>query len=282
MVTILICLGLFGAGLIAIPPYFIHGTFEGILGDFGIAILIASILGMTVERYTKQRFTKELARDVFEATIGHMLPKEFQDEMRSIYTQKAMCEDHVQIISLKKDAATDLIRFECQIVRRIRNITGEDTQINLGVGIDEWFELTPSCISEFEYQVEGEGKITLQTSDLSNQKLEKGRPTLSVTPQTVKVPKEKAVTVWTTTVEIKPLNSDHHAHFTYPTKNPKVQVLCDEGIEAVVAFPHETEKNKMELSVGRYQFDGLVRAGQEIRIRWWERDELAKWLKSSS
>ena len=54
------------------------------------------------------------------------------------------------------------------------------------------------------------------------------------------------------------------------------------AIEAVVAFPHETEKNKMELSVGRYQFEGLVRAGQEIRIRWWERDELAKWLKSSS
>lgn len=277
MIYLLVGLLIVGALLIAVPQLReIGDPWEGILADFGIAFVISGVLGLTVERYTRLKFAKDLARDVFRAIFGYVLPKDFRDEMRWIYGQNAICEEHYQNVEIHK-LEGGRVEFICDMERRIKNVTGRSIEINVGLGIDEWFETSPSNIEKFGYQVEGGKRVELPSNDISIRRQEKGRPTLSTKQCNVKVPSDKSVTVWLKFREVKPVNSDQHAHFTYTTKNPRVRVQCDEGIEAVVAFPRETEENKVQYLHGVYRYNGLVLPAQEIRVRWWEKDKFNAW-----
>ena len=104
---ILLGLIIVGAVLVIIPHLVPRGgSWEFLwesLPHFGIAFLISGILGLTVDRYTRKRFTHEVAKDVFQATIGHLLPEEFQDEMRWIYGQEAICEQHNQDVQIQSN-----------------------------------------------------------------------------------------------------------------------------------------------------------------------------------
>lgn len=275
-------IGLLGIALIIASPFFATGVWETIFSHLGIAFLVACILGFTVENFVRNRFTRRLARDVFEATIGHFLPTEFQDEMRAIYNQKAMCEEHDQNVYIRRDAEKGGVRLECEIVRKIKNISGETASIDLGLGIDEWFGTKPSSINSFVFQKDGSEKVELPESERMVRRRARGRPVVCIEKRTVQLEPNECVVVWLSYTEYKPLNADHNSHFSYLTRNPKVRLRCDDGIEAVVAFPQETGENKMAHPGGRYEFRGLVRADQEICIRWWERDKFNDWDATAS
>jgi hypothetical protein len=277
---VLFVIGVLGVVLIAASPFLVSGVWETVLSHFGIAFMVSCILGFTVESFVRKRFTTRLARDVFEATIGHLLPTEFQDEMRATYNQKALCEEHDQNVYIRRDKETGGVKLECEMERKIRNISGEPTSIDLGVGVDEWFGTSPSSIDSFVYQKEGCEKVEVPLSEGRVRDLARGRPVLSLEQHTVNLGPNECVTVWLSYTE--PLNSDHNSHFAYPTRNPKVRLHCDDGIEAVAGFPHETDENKMSYPGGRYEFKGLVRSNQEICIRWWERDKLNDWKAAAS
>lgn len=272
-------LALGGGALIFGAPYFVFlpTKIQHIAADFGIAFVISGVLGLTVERYTRRKFVKELANDVFEAVIGHMLPEELRQEMREIYGQKALCETHNQDVRIERIDG-DRVRLICDMERRIKNISGKDTEIPIGLSIDEWFDAEPSLITAFGYRVEDQPKVMLDCGDLNYRHEAKGRPTLAprTTPSPI-VPKDKTVTVWWSSVEYKPVNSDYHAHFSYCTRNPRVRVFCDDSLEAVVTFPRESQTNKTEHIKGAFQYQGLMLTGQDIRIRWWERSREEAW-----
>jgi hypothetical protein len=122
-----------------------------IADDFGVAFLISGFLGLTVEQYTKKRFTAEIASDVFKASIGHTLPACLRDEMLFLSSRRM-------------------------------------------------------------------------------------------------------------------------------TENPRVFVQAPDDIDFVVSFPRETVATKDAFLYGQYRFRGGVLPVQEIRVRWWKKDEMAKWL----
>lgn len=278
---ILAALILCGGSLIFVAHFFEMGWWAEVVADFGIAFLISGALGITVEQFTKRKFVRELAENVFRATIGYTLPPSLQEEMRWISSQKLICEDHQQRVTINRiDGET--VRFTCDIVRCLRNVTNTDVEDEIGLGTDEWFGPEPSKILKFGYQIEEGQRVELEGDQFAKTKLEKGRPTLSVQPQRVKLPRGEKLTYWATFTEIKSINSDHNSHFSYATENPRVWIEASEGIDFVAAFPRETVANKDKFSRGHYVFRGLVLPGQEIRIRWWEAEKLEKWLSPSS
>jgi len=70
----------FGAAMIIVPPVLEWQWDRGIIRDFGIAVSITAMLGFTIDRWLKT----QIARDVFEAALGYILPHEFREEVARI------------------------------------------------------------------------------------------------------------------------------------------------------------------------------------------------------
>jgi hypothetical protein len=78
----------FGLALIFIPHFFEWRWDYGIVPEIGVALVVASILGFTIDRWLKA----EIRRDVFLASIGHVLLPEFRDEVSRIVGYVLICE----------------------------------------------------------------------------------------------------------------------------------------------------------------------------------------------
>ena len=81
-------LGLFGAAigiwLIVIPPNWINTVAASGLGSSVLSAVITSgIIGWF--------FQQRLAKDVFEASLGYLLPEELKPELKWIYDQQVLC-----------------------------------------------------------------------------------------------------------------------------------------------------------------------------------------------
>ena len=185
---ILAVLILCGSGLIFVAHFFTMEWWTEVVADFGIALLISGALGITVEQFTKRKFVRELAENVFKATIGHTLPSSLQEEMRWISAQQIICDDHQQRITIER-IDNETVRFTCDIVRHLRNITNRDCKDEIGLGTDEWFGVEPSRILKFGYQIEDGQRVELHGDQLAKIKLEKGRPVISVQPQKIRLSK---------------------------------------------------------------------------------------------
>jgi hypothetical protein len=240
---------------------------------FGTAAVIAALLGMTIDFWLK----KQIVTDVFQASIGYLLPKQFQDEMRTVYSQEFFCEAHNQDIDIQL-IDSGLVRVTSRIERHIRNVSDETKSTGIGGGVEEWFEQTgASEISELGYQVEGQPRVELKPATLSKRSFDKGRPIIEAHSEKISIGANKSVIYWMTTIEIRSISSEHHAHFSYATRNPRVSVRASEGIEFAAHFPRETGSNKEQRSWGTFAFSGLVYPGQEIRVRWWEKAKADAW-----
>jgi hypothetical protein len=101
----LVLLGLFvaGLGLIVVPHFWEWKWDYGIIPEIGIALVVAAILGFTIDRWLKA----ELRTDAFLAAIGHVLAPEFRVEVSRIIGYKLICE---QIAHLHEKSIRILIR----------------------------------------------------------------------------------------------------------------------------------------------------------------------------
>jgi hypothetical protein len=77
--VVIILVALFGGTLMTHPWPTWH---DWLIEKLGEALLIASVLAITVDKYSKTRVAKEVAQDVWKAIIGHPLPTEIQDFLK--------------------------------------------------------------------------------------------------------------------------------------------------------------------------------------------------------
>lgn len=120
------------------------------LDSLAVALIIAGILGLTIDRFFRQQF----AEDAFKASIGYVLPAELKGEMEWIYNCHIICTSHIQRFELLPiDDETCTIRVNT--LRTLRNVGSSVDHANLGLGIDEWFHNTGSSrIISFGYTME--------------------------------------------------------------------------------------------------------------------------------
>ena len=115
------------------------------------AILIACILGLTIDLWLK----KQLTEDVFSAAMGYELPEDLRKEVRYVYGNKLLCKHHQQnaeIVDLDNGFVSIIVGCE----RTFENIGETPQTLPLSVGIDEWFIPShPSELLEFYYVKDG-------------------------------------------------------------------------------------------------------------------------------
>ena len=111
VLTILAVLGLTG---IIVPALREWQWDHGVVNELGVAFLIAAVLGTTIDRWMKT----EIAADVFRATLGYVMPKEFHSEIQKVLSFPFMCESHemwYDIYSLQTDSVTVRVEISSSI-----------------------------------------------------------------------------------------------------------------------------------------------------------------------
>jgi hypothetical protein len=88
--AILSVLAIFGLLAIIIPSIYEIRVDHGVISAIGTALVVAAILGFTIDRWMKA----EIASDVFRAALGYILPKEFHDAIHNLISFSFMCEAH--------------------------------------------------------------------------------------------------------------------------------------------------------------------------------------------
>jgi len=108
----------FGVALIALKHFVPvkHGswceTILEVIKDVGIAVVVATVLAATIDRW----FSAEIHEEVFEAVIGYLPPPAFKEEIRRLLRYEFVAENHVMRFILE-DLDADHVRLTTTIER---------------------------------------------------------------------------------------------------------------------------------------------------------------------
>jgi hypothetical protein len=114
---------LFASGLLLSSfgfPY-VSERFSAALGD---ALMIASVLGLTVDYFLKERVLREVSADVSKYLIGYRLPVEVQDRIRWLL-QTQWIRRNFHIRCRLTEINNDRVNLEITVSDEIQNITSE-------------------------------------------------------------------------------------------------------------------------------------------------------------
>jgi len=234
-----------------------------VLEHLGTATFIAAALGLTIDYWLK----KQITEDVFRAAMGYELPDELKQEIRFIYGNRILCEDHSQTVTIA-NLDNGFVTCTVGVERVLRNIGETDHRLELDVALDEWrVPNHPSHVLEFAYAREDGKRVEIHAGkDVETEQRAWG-PKLKLKKHLSLGPKE-TITTFIKISETKPTESDHYFTFKYPALNPLVRVSAPEGYGWLVAFAHWGKHKK-----GRYsetvRLEGALLPHQSIRVRWW-------------
>jgi hypothetical protein len=96
-----------------------------ILEAFGEAMLIASFLSLTVDRYIKWEMLKEVSRDVSEFLIGYQLPAEAQAKIRELMACRIIRENFDLHWHIAETQQPGKVKVVTSFSFDVKNITSE-------------------------------------------------------------------------------------------------------------------------------------------------------------
>lgn len=240
-----------------------------VLDSVAVAIIIAGILGLTIDRI----FRKQLAEDAFRAAVGYLLPDELKGELEWIYNSRIICMEHSQECELSPiDDETCMIHVHT--IRRLRNVSGGVDFVRVGIIVDEWFHKTGSSqIREFGYR---KGEKTWPEEGESYVQAKGEDAVIRVAERKIPLAPDEEITIWHRIEEIKRVNDVQSWVFWHPTLNPLVIVKSYAGIHIGVSFGHRVAAQR--LGADTYRLNGTLLPSQVITIRWWRVEDLNRWL----
>jgi hypothetical protein len=246
---------LLGMALI-IPPHIWRWEWDlGILHDIGIAFVVASILGFTIDRFLQQRF----AKDVFQAAVGYILPPELRQEVHWITSFEFLATSLHRVTIV--DLADGTVKISTDVERELENITSTPKKIRPRVDVDDWGKGSLSEILICEITT-SEG-ITLQSPRTED----KGHYLHAETEEVLVHPEER-IRVFCRFVEYKTTNDLVTFGLSYPSKNPEIDVTVSPSLEFEADFGHHGEKITMH-SGSRRMLRGTFLPHHILSVRWW-------------
>ena len=242
-----------------------------------MAMAISGAIALLIEVTLHQ----QIAKDVFEAAIGYLLPDELKDELRWISGARFMCVKHTHTVRLKPIEGKSLLCVESEIVRIFKNITSENQMFKPGLGVWERFhDGLPSKILTYSFHPEG-GEKSPNLASATKPNLEKG-PVIGIGEQEkIVVPSGKHLTVLMLIQETLGENDWAYAHFGHPTKDVTVMVENPEEWLVDVRFSHRDSDPEID-KVGphTWHLKGALLPLQGIRIYWCRKDKFEAWKAS--
>lgn len=245
-----------GLGLVFVPHYWKWTWDFGITSEIGVAFLVASILGFTIDRWLKA----DIAADVFKAAIGHVLPEEFRPEVARIIGYKMICERHALFVEITK-AGNESVKVQTSLERTIRNRSAYSEKIANFIHIDEWGRTVgKSKILECALEINGE---IFEGTKQPNEKKRIKMQTEETTLQPGHVAKLRSK--W---VEYKSLNDSIYYHFSNPTINPEIEVGESEEFECSINFGTAEQHVEKFHFKNKRQLLGTYFPHQHMSVRW--------------
>ncbi len=256
-----------GIGLLALPEVF---HFSRFLHDFalaiGTALLVAAILGASVDRWLKQG----LLRDAFQSLFGYMLPAELREELGWVYGQELLCDRYDFTLTLAPIEGSDLLTAQLEARRDLRNVTSHNVPWRPLIAVDEWFhEGRPSQVIALRCTQNGVTRSQIETLPSDPFAVAK-----QLTEEITLEPDER-VTFVTEAEETRHANDALFLNILVATANPRVTVRAPEGIAWRVMFGNRRQSEVREIGPRTQQLPGTLLPGQVIQVRWWNEHPMA-------
>lgn len=258
--TILAVLGLVG---IIMPSVLAWKWDHGVINELGVAFLIAAILGATIDRWMKT----SIAKDVFEAAFGFLVPEEFKKEIRRILGHRFMCIKHEMHFSVNKlDAET--VRVTTSTERVFRNITNSPERLTPLIHIDDWGYNEKSEIIKLAVVQDGKS-IEISEREIGTDS------TVKATGDQFVIQANEHVSVLIIYSEIRRINDHITQVFMSPTVNPRIQIdRIDNDLDYLIDFGVVDAKIERSTISEVYTLIGTYFAPGHMRLRWWPKHHL--------
>lgn len=256
--------GVLASGLVAIGiAANFREPYQHIVSELGAAMMVAALLGATIDFFLKQAITK----DAVEAALGYVLPPVLREELKWIYDQKILCTQHHTRFTIRK-LDDQLVMLAVRYDRTIKNISGDPYIFDFPLAVDDWGYIEhPSRIQLLGYQVEDSEPVEFKETDL---KVRKSPHEICIDDlPSVTLAKEQRITVWAEYSETCRFNDHHVLVFRTPTQDPHVEVIVDEEVDVLAEFGHRGKFSTTRLGRHAWQLHGLLLPNQFIRIVWW-------------
>lgn len=210
---------------------FLRGIFE--------AVAIAMVIVITVEQFLRREF----AREVVFASIGYVLPKELQSEMRWLCELNMICTEDVMTCTLTTTGES--VTFNVRRVQTVQNIGNRMHKVfpPIGLGIDQWFrDEGESRILKLSFVTEKDHWS--YTGSVRRSKFGMDVPHVP----DVSLEKEKTVTITSEFEEVYPRNGYFFMHIKYPTVGAKVIVnYPKDKLNVRVEFANRQNQNALRI-----------------------------------
>jgi hypothetical protein len=253
---------LFTSGLLLTTfglPY-ISERFSTAMGD---ALMIASVLGLTVDYFLKERVLREVSADVSKYLIGYRLPVEVQDRIRFLLqTQWIRRNFHIRCRLTEINA--DRINLEITVSHDIQNITSETLPYQHFI---EYERHDPQRVLEMRCD-SNDPRARYRIADADVQAREKADDpgVMQVLGRKVKIPPVHE-SVGRTYTFISRYVVDYPSHysdainFSFPTIHVVLEVECPNNYSITAGDADVSGHN-------RWEYRRLFLHGENVSFRW--------------
>ena len=260
------------AGIVLVQWNWLKHNVSEVFEHIGIALIIASVLGLTIDFWLK----KQITEDVFKASVGYLLPAELRDELHWLYGQRFLCTQHTQVIQLEPIGTTDFLRLVSSDKRVIKNLTPDQQELDHGLEIDEWFcDGHESQVLEYGWQTKDKKETAFE--------VKKKGCILDYTPKNkIVLAAGEEVAIESKFAEIRKRSDCFVFLSRWATKNPQVEIIAPEGFGFDVTFDtRDGASGVTHIGSSRYQLQSVLLPFQGMRIRWWDKAKQQTWVQAA-
>jgi hypothetical protein len=224
-----------------------------------------------------KRSKHDLAKDVFEATFGYMLPRVLNAELLSLAHQPLICTNHTLTLTVCHAPADEFVRLEIDLERTLENVSGSRKQLDGVFTVDKQYPGRDPCVTLAEYTIESNGGRKSRggiigrsnTGECDDPVFEQSGRFGSTRVELKKMPKlhvgAKCTCHWKG-VEYRHLNDTWYFFARYLTQKVAVDVHENGRFRSLsVRFPGYNEQKVVQ--GGPYRTD-VILPNQAIQVRW--------------
>ena len=238
----------------------ISERFSVAMGD---ALMIASILGLTVDYFLKERVLREVSADVSKYLIGYRLPVEVQDRIRFLLqTQWIRRNFHIRCRLVEIGA--DRINLEINVSHDIQNITSEPRPYQHFI---EYEAHEPQRVLEMRCDSnDARARYRIADADIQVREKPDDPGVMQVLGRKVKIPPvhESVGRTYTFTsryVLDYPSHYSEAINFSLPTINVTLEVECPNNYRMTASDADISGYN-------RWEYRRLFLPGENVSFRW--------------
>lgn len=260
-----------GVLLVFVKPY-LWDVARPIADSIAVALFTAAAIGLTADLY----FRKQLASDVFEATLGYLLPKELRPQMRWIYKHQLICTSDQFRFDLSP-VKEEHIRVHVTRIQTLENKGSDKAKLTPALGIDEWFVKDyPSRLIDFTCTL---GSKRWSINEGQPKKNECG---LAIQSKEFEIPPGEQMYIKSEFEEFRHMNDAFLYRYKYPTLKTEVTVKAFEAIGKRTRFATKDDPQPMAIGGDTDVLNAVTLPYQYVQVRWWRKTDAEEWMRKIS